>query len=115
MRLSDEQFRVVQASTSQQDLSRWVIVKEYEPAETNSSHLLDIQNKFTIPKKARVLPEGARIGNYRGSRIVDLSETSTYPCPEWSEFGFQWFYEQTVNGVLNWVSDHPIYEPSIHD
>ena len=102
MRLTDAQLETITLVVSIRDLSRWVIVKEYCAEATNASHILDIGANFEIAKTARIWPRDIRIENYRGSRIVDLSNALTYPCPEWSEYWFKHFYKESVDGVLDW-------------
>jgi hypothetical protein len=41
------------------DLSRWVIVKEYEPVRTNASYNEIVKN-FVIPKELRIWPQDLR-------------------------------------------------------
>lgn len=109
MELSDKQFEAVTRDTGslRVDLSRWAIVKEYEPALTDASHLPKIYANFEIAKRAKTLPQDIRPGNYRGTKIVDLSSVLTYPCPEWSDFWFEFFYEETIDGVLTWFPNPP--------
>ena len=102
MKLSDTQYKAIRNVVNADDLSRWVIVKEYSPMTTNTSHLDQILKNFTIPKKLRILPQDVRMENYRGSKIVDLSCCLTDPCPEWSEFEFEFFYSKTISGLLTW-------------
>src|SRR2546430_1611150 len=73
MKLSDTQFKMIGDVINTHGLSRWVVVKEYLPMSTNLSHIQDIFTNFKIPKEARILPKDARVENYRGSKIVDLS------------------------------------------
>lgn len=102
MELSDTQFEVIAKTTGPHSLSRWVIVKEYIPVPTNASHIREIYAKFDIAKRAKILPQDIRVENYRGASIVDLSSALTHPCPEWSEYLFKFFYEETVHGVFDW-------------
>lgn len=102
MRLSDTQFKMLGDVVDTYDLSRWVVVKEYIPTSTHPCHIQMILTNFQIPKKARILPQDVRIENYRGSKIVDLSSTLTAPCPEWSDFLFDYFYKETMFGVFDW-------------
>lgn len=107
MKLSDAQFGAIEAVFDAEDLSRWVIVKDYLPTLTDASHTNQILKNFAIPKRLRMLPHDMLPQNYRGSKIVDLSCTLTAPCPEWSEFEFNFFYTETVYGVLDWFEDPP--------
>lgn len=103
MKLSDMQFNTIGNVVDTLCLSRWVIVKEYMPMPTDHSHIRTIFTNFDIPKAARIWPgDDIRIENYRGSKIVDLSSTVTFPSPGWSEFQFGFFYEETVFGVFDW-------------
>jgi len=107
MKLSDAQFGAIEAVVDAEDLSRWVIVKDYLPTLTDASHTDQILKNLAIPKSLRILPRDMRPQNYRASKIVDLSCTFTAPCPEWSEFEFNFFYTETVYGVLDWFEDPP--------
>lgn len=102
MKLSDAQFEVIGGNVSTHDLSRWAIVKEYLPNLTTPSDIQNIFTNFNISKEARILPQDIRIENYRGSKIVDLSSALTDPCPEWSDFLFEYFYKETIYGVFDW-------------
>lgn len=103
MKLSDNQFNTIRNVANNGSLSRWVIVKEYLPMSTNQSHIDTIIKNFEIPKAARILPgDDIRIENYRGSKIVDLSSTLTFPTPEWSEYLFDFFYKETISGISDW-------------
>lgn len=93
MKLSDAQFETIEETIKPHDLSRWVIAKQCTPVSTNQSHIQEIHTKFNIAKRARILPQDVRVENYRGSSIVDLSSTLTYPSPGWSEFLFDFFYK----------------------
>lgn len=107
MKLSDTQFETLENIIDTSGLSRWVIVKEYIPLPTNVSHIRQIHAKFEIAKKARILPQDVRVENYRGTKIVDLSSALTEPCPEWSKFSFEFFYQETVHGVFAWFPNQP--------
>ncbi len=102
MKLSDTQFKILGDVVDTCALSHWAVVKEYRPMSTNPSDIQTIFTNFQIPKDARILPRDARVDNYRGSKIVDLSSAITAPSPEWSEFLFGYFYKQTIFGVFNW-------------
>lgn len=107
MELSDTQFKVISEVAGHLDLSRWAIIKEYEPASTDASHVARIHANFEIAKRAKILPQDIRVDNYRGTKIVDLSSALTYPCPEWSDFLFNFFYKETVYGVFDWFPNPP--------
>jgi hypothetical protein len=107
MKLSDTQFKMIGDVINTHGLSRWVVVKEYLPMSTNLSHIQDIFTNFKIPKEARILPKDARVENYRGSKIVDLSSALTAPCPGWSEYEFEYFNDETIYGVLDWFKGQP--------
>lgn len=107
MELSDTQFDVISAVAGPLNLSRWVIVKEYEAVSTDASHIPKIHANFSVAKRAKILPQDIRVDNYRGTKIVDLSSALTYPCPGWSDFLFKFFYTETVHGVLDWFPDPP--------
>jgi len=107
MKLSDTQFKTIGEVANTHDLSRWVIVKEYLPLATDGSHIKEIFKNFEIPQKLGILPRDIRIENYRGSKIADLSCALTAPCPGWSDFEFEFFYDETVHGVFDWVGCQP--------
>lgn len=86
--LSDEQFEQIQAVAPDHDLSRWIIVKDYGTEPSNASHIQDVHTNFEIAKRARILPRDVTARNYRGSKIVDLSDVLTYPCPDWPKSEF---------------------------
>lgn len=109
MKLSDAQLETIATVVSTRDLSRWVVVKDYCTDSTNGSHISQIYANFEIAKQAKILPQDIRIENYRGSRIVDLSSALTYPCPEWSEYWFKHFYNETVDGVFDWFDRQPLH------
>ena len=102
MKLTDVQFKMIGDVVSTHGLSRWVVVKEFLPMPTDPSHVQTIFTNFKIPKEARILPQDVRVENYRGSKIVDLSSTLTFPCPEWPEFLFEFFNKNTIYGVFDW-------------
>ena len=106
MKLSETQFNTIRNVVNTRGLSRWVIVKEYLPMPTNHSHIHTVFTNFKIPKAARIWPgEDLRIENYRGSKIVDLSSTTTCPSPCWSEYLFKLFYRETIFGVFDRFKD----------
>ena len=109
MKLSDAQFETIGHVVDTQALSRWVVVKEYLPEVTNSSHVEEIYKNFKIARKARLLPQDVRLENYRGTKIVDLSSTLTDPCLDWQEFEFNFFYQESACGVFDWF---PSKQPS---
>ena len=100
--VSDAQFREIGKVVDTYRQSRWVVVKEYLPTPTTTAHIQEIITNFEIPKRARMLPQDVRVENYRGTKIVDLSSTLTYPCPECSEFLYRHFNEETIYGVFDW-------------
>lgn len=112
MHLSNSQFKQINRVVKIGSYSRWVIVKKYAPSPTRPSHIQAIFDNFSIPKEARMIPGDVRVENYRGSQLVDLGQTQTYPHPEWSNFHHNWFYEKTVHGVKYWEIDGKISETS---
>lgn len=102
MKLTDLQFKSIGDVVDTRNLTHWVVVREYTTVPTGPSHLQTILTNFKIPKEARILPQDVRIENYRGSKIVDLSNALTAPSPEWSDFLFGFFYEETVQGFFDW-------------
>ncbi|KAJ9618119.1 hypothetical protein H2204_013166 [Knufia peltigerae] len=114
MRLSDPQFEELGnvVDVNKHDLSRWVVVKEYIPSPTLPCDLPEIFANFEIPKRARIVPRDARLDNYRGSKIVDLSSALTEPSPRWTKFKFELFYGNTTFGIFQWFKgvEHA-YEP----
>jgi hypothetical protein len=111
MKLSDTQFKMLGNVVDTDDLSRWVVVKEYIPSPTLPYDIRMIFTNFNILKQARILPQDIRIENYRESKIVDLSSTLTEPCPEWSGFMFDFFYKKTIFGVFDWFKGEHICIP----
>jgi hypothetical protein len=102
MKLTDNQFKMIGNIVDNHDLSRWGIVKDHLPMPPLPLHIPTIFANFEIPRMTRILPQDVRLQNYRESKIVDLSSTLTAPCPEWSEFLFNLFYEKTIYGVFGW-------------
>ena len=108
MKMTDTQFKVIKRLVRAYDrrfyhtmgyyekteLSRWVIVKDYIPTETDQSHATEKSETLAIPKALRIYPGDARPENYRGSKLVDLSCASTFPCPGWSELNFKHFFSE---------------------
>jgi len=99
MKLSDTQFKVIRdvvdtSGLSSHDLSHWVLVKEYLPMLTNTSHFKEMRENLKIPQALRIFPQDLRLENYRGSKFVDLSSTLTAQCPGWSDFEFEFFNSQ---------------------
>jgi hypothetical protein len=102
MRLSDSQFENINGVVDISFCSRWVIVKDYISTPTDSSHIHDIFDNFRIPQKAKMIPRDVRAENYKESKFFDLGQTITYPHPEWTDFAYDWFYENTVHCVEYW-------------
>jgi hypothetical protein len=102
MELSDSQFNEIGNIVNRQGLSRWAIVKKVRTISTDQSHIDTIFKNFQIAKNLLIFPQDIRIENYSGSELLDLSCALTYPCPEWSQFEFEFFYEETVHGVYDW-------------
>lgn len=86
-------------------LSPWVIVKQYMPMPTDASHVPEISQKFSIPKSLGILPGDIRVDNYRGSKMVDLSSTLTHPCAGWSKLEFESFCEHCTGWASTWFKD----------
>lgn len=106
MKLSDTQFKMIgdvvdtsglsSYDLSSHDLSHWVLVKEYLPMPTNTSHFEEMRENLKIPQGLKIFPRDLRLENYRGSKLVDLSSTLTAPCPGWSDFEFKFFNSESA-------------------
>ncbi|KIW25628.1 uncharacterized protein PV07_08794 [Cladophialophora immunda] len=108
MKLTDEQFETIGSLVDNHNMSRWVIVKEHLLKLPLPEDVPAIFAKFDIARLASILPQDIRMGNYRESKILDLSGTLTGPCPAWSEFQFHHFYEKTTRRVLDWYECTPL-------
>ncbi|KAE8306974.1 kinetochore Sim4 complex subunit Fta2 [Aspergillus transmontanensis] len=82
IKLSDEQFQHIQREWGTKRYSRWAIVKDYIPDRVVLSDIPDIKRKMTIARKAKLFPGDAEPKNYRGSFLVDLGRTKTWPYIE---------------------------------
>ncbi|OAL34875.1 hypothetical protein AYO20_05835 [Fonsecaea nubica] len=57
MKLTDAHFKVLGDVTDTSSLSRWAIIKEYRPVPTGPLDIPTIFANFTVPQKARILPQ----------------------------------------------------------
>lgn len=71
MKLSDMQSDVISEVAGPLDLSRWVIVKEYERVSTDASHIPTIHAAFDVARGAKTLPQDIGIDNSEVTKIVD--------------------------------------------
>ncbi|RJE18084.1 hypothetical protein PHISCL_09575 [Aspergillus sclerotialis] len=101
IKLSDEQYRSLPRRYGF-PLIHWAIVKEYLPNPIQLSDIPEIVRKKEIARQALMYnPHNCDIlpRNFRGSFIVDLGNTITYPYPlYWSNWGFENAYETLISG-----------------
>lgn len=57
-----------------------------------------------------MIPGDSAPRNYKGEYFVDLGQTLTFSHPKWTWFGFDWFYEYTVNSVKHREYRNGIFE-----
>ncbi|PGG97274.1 hypothetical protein AJ79_09260 [Helicocarpus griseus UAMH5409] len=77
MMLDDEQFKSL--GSDHRIFSRWAIVKGFIRDELAVSDIREIRRKMQIARKALLWPKDIKPENYRGSFLVDLGSTRTYP------------------------------------
>lgn len=62
--------------------ARWAIVKDFiaeDPLSRQDEGFQQIVSNFAIPRRGRLMPQDVKKANYRGSLIVDLGSTFTFP------------------------------------
>ncbi|PGG98354.1 hypothetical protein GX51_06841 [Blastomyces parvus] len=77
MKLTDQQFKALGAKNRK--FCRWAIIKDMIPDEISMSDIPEVRRKMQIARKALLWPRDVKPENYRGSFIVDLGSTRTYP------------------------------------
>ncbi|EER45402.1 conserved hypothetical protein [Histoplasma capsulatum H143] len=77
IKLNDSQFK--ELGNKHQIFCRWAIIKDMIPDEISMSDIPEVRRKMQIARKALLWPGDVKPENYRGSFIVDLGNTITYP------------------------------------
>ncbi|KLJ13876.1 hypothetical protein EMPG_09371 [Blastomyces silverae] len=77
MKLNDQQFKAL--GNHHRMFCRWAIIKDLIPDEISMSDIPEVRRKMQIARKALLLPGDIKPENYRGSFVVDLGSTVTYP------------------------------------
>ncbi|PWY72466.1 hypothetical protein BO94DRAFT_436105, partial [Aspergillus sclerotioniger CBS 115572] len=78
--------------------SRWAIVKDFLSAPPTKADLVKIREGFDIAKQARILPHDLEMDNYKGSVLMDLGCSTTYPFVRGyaSTFEFDHFFDNCI-------------------
>jgi len=90
------------------DISPWAIIKEVENIDSTPMHVPSIIKNLGIAYDAKILLKDIRPENYKGSRLLDLGTSRTWPHPLWSEFEYISSRETKSAVVRNWkfVDNH---------
>lgn len=106
--MSDEQYRPLLRRYGFPP-SHWAIIKDYLPNPIQLSDVPEIIRKKEIARRALIYnPHNSDIlpRNFRGSFMVDLGSTLTYPYPlYWSNWGFENAYETYDKWVTGFEPD----------
>ncbi|PGH34633.1 hypothetical protein GX50_02523 [[Emmonsia] crescens] len=110
LKLSDEQF---EQYSKYPQYSRWAIIKDYLPDPATRADIPEMKHKMEIAHKALLYPQDQKPENYRGSFMVDLGSTKTWPFPksQWWEEGRKLKFKYFHKGVEEWEFEEDWVEP----
>lgn len=77
IKLNDQQFKAL--GNKHRTFCRWAVVKDLIREELTMNDIPEIRRKMQIARKALLWPRDIKSENYRGSFVVDLGSTLTYP------------------------------------
>ena len=84
-------------------LSRYAIVKELIHEDTKPEHISHIQDGLASFHEMGITVVDVSPENYKGSRLIDFGNASTWPHRTWSRFCHEISLKCSIDQIARWT------------